>query len=118
MHLSASEILKIGLGKTGYNDVFQGRVRDEKNEERFRSIFGSSQYVVAAIWKDLQTTEIPEAKVIGNGSNLHYFFMSLHFLKCYPTENVLSGTFQVCNRIVGDMAWVFVKKFKRPRQQR
>jgi hypothetical protein len=82
------KMLKIGLRLAGYKQRWKNRVKKEANIEHFKAQYGSSPAVVAAIWEDLQLTEIPEAHVhVNKDQKIKYFFLiALHHLKRYPTE--------------------------------
>ena len=62
------------------------------NIERFLAHFGASPETHSAIFSDLQTTQI-EAAQIAKPSILH-FLMAVYWLKTYPSEPVMAGTFK------------------------
>jgi hypothetical protein len=63
---SPDGMLEMGLELAGFDANKQGRVKRETNERRFKSHYGSSPLVCAAIWEDLMTTTIPEARIVPN----------------------------------------------------
>jgi hypothetical protein len=96
--LTAEDILRKGLELGGFDRDRQKKVRRAQNLERFKSLYGSNPVVYAAIFEDLQMTQIPEARVDPKTLCVESFLMAFHFLKCYPTENQLSGLFKICER--------------------
>jgi hypothetical protein len=44
---------------------------------------------------------------------LKYFFMSIHFLSCYPTEEQAEAIFKVCDRTYRHWVWYMVEKIAR-----
>jgi hypothetical protein len=80
--------------------------------KRFKALYGSNPNIYAAIFEDLQTTEIAEARVDAKSLCVNAFLMSLHFLKCYPTENQRSGIFQICKRTARKWGWFYCRKIQ------
>ena len=52
----------------------------------------------------------PRIKRIGQDGLLRYYFMALHFLTCYPTEEQAEGIFGCCDRTWRDWVWEIVEK--------
>jgi hypothetical protein len=115
---SPDEMLTKGLRLAGYKRRRRNRVKKETNIERFKAIFGSSPAVVAAIWEDLQLTEIPEAHVHENDRNIKYFLIALHHLKRYPTEYEREAMFDVSLMWGRDWCWFFVEKIQALKTQK
>jgi hypothetical protein len=112
--VTAEEMMRIGLELGGFDVRRQNRVRSERSElnvRRFKALFGSRPIVYAQIWEDLQTTRIRKARIDGNVC-VNSFLMAIHFLKRYPTEEVLSGLFKFCERTVRKWVWYYVSKIK------
>ena len=65
--LTADQILRTGLLVVGFSDRRIQNVERAKSLERFRTAYGSKPIVYAQIWEDLQTTEIPEARIAFTG---------------------------------------------------
>jgi hypothetical protein len=110
--LTADEFLRKGLELGGFDRHRQKKVRRAQNLERFRSFCGSNPVVYAEIFEDLQTTEIDEARVDAATLCVDSFLMALHFLKCYPTENQLSGLLKICEKTARKWAWFYAKKIQ------
>jgi hypothetical protein len=113
MILAADEILRKGLTLANFSRRRQAwSLLDSKSVERFKAFFGSHPVVYAAIWEDLQTTEIAEARIDDFKTNADQFLMAIHFLKCYPTEAQLAGLFQICEETARKWVWFYVKKIQ------
>ena len=89
------EMLEMGLLQAGFDANRQGRVKMETNVRRFTSHYGSSPLVCAAIWEDLLTTTIPDAR-ISQRMDPANFFLGMYYLKEYPTEEKIAGTVFYC----------------------
>lgn len=117
--LSTQEVLFRGLFLLGFDERRQKRVRRKKNIRRFRTHYGSHPTVCGLLLEMLQTTE-SSANVNGFISKLgkekftDYFFMALHLLTCYPTEDeaeaVWAKSIGVCDRTWRTWAWSIVDK--------
>ena len=110
--LTADQILRTGLLVVGFSDRRIQNVERAKSLERFRTAYGSNPIVYAQIWEDLQTTEIPEARIDKKTMDLNYFLMWLRFLKRYPTECELAGTFKICEKTARTWAWFYAQKIQ------
>lgn len=86
------------------------RCSRDRNVQRFNTFFGASPTVYVKIWNDLQTTTIPEARVEPKDLDLTYFFMSLHFLKCYPLEDEREALFDISPKTGREKVWFWVEK--------
>ena len=77
------EMLRIGLDWAGFDASRQRTVNRDANVRRFQSCyFGSSPLVCSAIWKDLVTSDIQEARIHpGTSATLDKFLLTLYFLK-------------------------------------
>lgn len=75
------EILQKGLAFVGYKDIRLQSSSDATNFDHFQGHYGCSPYVVAAIFQDLQTTNIGTAKIDSRAISLKEFLMALHHLK-------------------------------------
>ena len=61
--LTEDEMLFKGLELVGFTLDRMENVERDTNIERFKAHYGSIPFVYAQIWEDLQTTDIPEARV-------------------------------------------------------
>lgn len=109
---TADEVLEDGLLLYGFSKARQQRVKRDTNLELFRSRFGIHPVVVAQVWEDFQTTNIPAARIDtpkGNVS-LASFLHTLCFLKTYPTENNRRGDTGLCRTTARKWGWYFVER--------
>ena len=106
------EILRFGLLLANFSICKQETVLSEHNIRRFKSHFGSSPLVCAAIWADLISTDIQEARIIPFAGALDKFFLSLFFLKTCATEEKLSAFSRSCEKVARRWVWFFVSKLQ------
>ncbi len=109
--LNDDEMLNIGLEQVGFDLYRQNSVLRATNVLRFVSHYGSTPLVYAAVWKDLTTTEIPEAKIAA-GTAPDKCFLGKYFLKVYPTEEKLAACFKVCKKAARKWALIFACKIQ------
>ena len=110
--LTPEEILEIGLIFGGYTMNRMERSNRTKNIDRFISLYGSTPTVCAAIWEDLQQTQIEEARVEVAARNINHFLMALHQLKRYPTDFEREAKFDISLMWGRDWCWFFVEKIQ------
>ena len=87
MLLSVQEIKLHGLHFLGVNEIHQGSLGIKKCSEIFKEMYGSPPVVIAAMWHDLMTTDIPNASSIPADKTIEGFkrFLMAHcFLWGYP----------------------------------
>lgn len=111
-------LMKRGLKLVGYSKKRQSNVCAATLYERFRANYGSDPEVYAKLFVDLQTTPIPEAQVSEKDLCVDDFLMSLHFLKCYPTELQQEAIFKVCNKTARKWTWFYITKMHHLKQQK
>lgn len=110
MILTPDEILEIGLELVGFDERRRRNATKLTNMNRFKTFYGSLSIVYACIWEDLQTTEIPEARIDNNKMDVTRFLMAIHFLRIYPTETERSGLFKICEKSAREWGCYFVEK--------
>ena len=108
--LTAIEFLQKGLELAGFSRRRQQRVCRATNLRRFKDHFGSLPVVYAQIWEDLQTTDIPEARIDARKDCVDSFLMAIHFLKCYPKEGERAAIFKICKKTARKWGWYFAEK--------
>jgi hypothetical protein len=111
--LTPNEVLQCGLKLVGFSDKQIQRVGEKKNLSRFRTHYGAHPIVYAALLTRLQETTNEDARVefdINPEQMLNYFFMAIHFLACYPTEEKAEAMFKVCDRTYRHWVWFLVEK--------
>jgi len=108
IHLSADEFLQFGLELM---DLPTGNpLRSKQNLERFLAIFGTTPEALTAIFDDLQTTPIADARV--DGIDFRYFMMTFNWLKSYKLLPEMVSSFHVCEDTVSRWTWFYVKKIQ------
>lgn len=108
IHLSADEFLRFGLELM---DLQVGDLlRTKQNIERFLAVFGTTPESLSAIFHDLQTTPIADARV--DDINFKYFMMTFNWLKSYKLLPEMVSTFGVCEDTVSRWTWFYVKKIQ------
>jgi hypothetical protein len=110
--ISPDEMMKTGLRLAGYKRRRMNKAKKETNIERFKAQYGSSPVVVAAIWEDLQLTDISEAFVHEQDQKIKFFLITLHHLKRYPTEYEREAKFDVSLMWGQYWCWFFVEKIQ------
>ena len=110
--LTADEMMHKGLQLLGFDLRRQQKVGPKQNRRRFKASYGSAPLVYAQIWEDLQTTEIPEARIDEKKVCVDSFLMAVHFLKCYPSEEQRSGIFKICEKTARKWGWYYAAKLQ------
>jgi len=82
---SVESLLREGLLLCGFTERRLDKVKAERNEGRFRGNFGVSSLAISKVVADLlEENTIPKF-------NLRYLFLTLFWLKAYPTYTQLEG---------------------------
>ena len=80
--------------------------------ERFSTHFAARPGTYSAIWEDLCSTDIAEAKVDPATARLEDLLMAANFLKSYPKENEAERTFKISDRTYRDRVNVYLRKLQ------
>ena len=96
--ITPDQMLQTGLMLVGFEVHAIQKVSRNTNLKRFRSHYGSNPIVCATIWDDLCHSNNPDARIDTSTVDVHQFLMSLHFVRCYPTEACLAATFGICEK--------------------
>ena len=117
--LSSTEVLFHGLKLLGFDEKRQNRVNRKKNLARFCSHYASDTLVYAVLLERLQTTTNEKANVnayidkLGTTSFQSYYFMAIHLLACYPTEEeaeaVWSKEAGPCSKSWSTWSWKIIE---------
>jgi hypothetical protein len=91
MVVNCAQILQYGLEIVGFDVARQRRTRAADNIERFRAAYGVGPGACSAVYKDLQTTLVPDARI--NRPNIFFFLVSLNWLSTYKKEAEMAGFF-------------------------
>jgi hypothetical protein len=87
------EFLEWGLAFVGLPRNKQQNMGRVALLEKFRAHYGVNPNVCGELFVDLQTTDVDDARIDPDDISVKYFLMSIHFLKCYPTESQLACMF-------------------------
>lgn len=88
---SVDDIRFAGLEFCGYTKIRQKRVKQERNEERFRALYGVSSIAITKLHRDFLQIEEEDRIIKDKYFKWNHFFMSLHWLKAYPTYFILEA---------------------------
>ena len=61
--ISPEQMLRRGLRAVGCENYKQNRRLDKTNVGSFKSVYGKHPLHLCRVWRDLQTTDIPEARM-------------------------------------------------------
>jgi hypothetical protein len=92
--ITDQQFLILGLESAGFTAGWE-RTSNATNVERFRCWYGPIPKCCEKIWFDLQNTV---ECCIGSDANPLHFLLALRFLKGYPTETELAGTFAMSEK--------------------
>jgi hypothetical protein len=81
MVVNCAQILQYGLEIVGFDVARQRRTRAADNIERFRAAYGVGPGACSAVYKDLQTTLVPDARI--SRPNIFFFLVSLNWLSSH-----------------------------------
>lgn len=109
---STSDILRRGLELIGLSDRRMQNWRIASLVDYFQLHYGSHPKVYRAIWRDLQETNVPAARVPHKFLNLDYFLLSIFFLRNYPTQKEMVVRFDLCKTTIDRWIWYYVKKIQ------
>ena len=63
-------------------------------------------------WNDFHDETNAQAYISTSTAMLKHFFMSVYFLKCYPNETQMAGTFRVCEKTARKCCWYFLSRIQ------
>jgi hypothetical protein len=104
--IAPDDLMSIGLELVEFNASRQANVKRATNLKRFKSFYGSAPVVNANIWADLLTTNIKEARLSWLEACIENYLLAIHFLKVYPTDDMLAGKLKMCVKTAQKWAWL------------
>lgn len=107
LKISPNDFLQLGLETCGCNPRRIKNTCRKTNIERFRSNFGLDPAGCCAVFRDLQTTKIPEARI--NRPNSVYFLVALNWLRSYGTEGENATQFDTDEKTLRGHIETYVK---------
>ena len=108
-------MLRRGLRLVNVADFKQNRRMTKTNVDNFISTFGKNPIHLCRVWRDLQTTTIPEAFMPEEEARAEESFMGFmmanNFMKVYSSHQVRANLFQGQDvTLTADLSWYFVHK--------
>lgn len=91
VNILPTEFVEIGLTLLGTSKQRLRNTKYSKNVERFRANFGVGPAACSAVFRDLQTTSIQDARI--DLPNRIFFLLAVHWLCAYPKEAEASVRF-------------------------
>ena len=104
------EFLLIGLGLAGHSERTINRSKYSTNLSRFEAKYYASPSTCCEIFIDLQLTDIEEAKV--TKPKPKHLLLALNYLKEYPLERNLAGTFGCTEKTASKWAHYYIGKIQ------
>lgn len=114
MLLSSREVLMHGV-QLVYSQARIYRVRGDPsasktNMQRFKDHFGANSVVVAKLWEELQTTNLPRARVMV--LKFDAFLEALNFVYRYKRESEREAQFDKSPKTVRKWSWYYLVKIQ------
>jgi hypothetical protein len=115
---TAVEILEIGLLTRGYTQERIAKNKPDRLNAWFQTSFGCSPVVVSAMWRDLQTTGIDDARIGDEADDdfipisIYDFLNALEFLKCYLPEKKREGMTNLSAKTLRERCWYYIGKLQ------
>lgn len=110
IRLSEAQIERTGLEWAGWHPVEQKRVSSRTRLERFTCHYGVDARTARAIFIDLQTTNIAEAKI--DTIDPLKLFMTFYWMQTASRERNTSGKFKVDESTARGYVWEYASKIR------
>jgi hypothetical protein len=123
MLLSPSRVQTLGLALHRILDNGNKPMKEKRKEELFRKEYGSGSLDLAEMWFDLQSTDVPDAKLREQDKSEKGFKMFLaahHFLWTYPKNaQVFANNFGICEKYArGEKLWGWIQRIAGLKQKK
>jgi len=112
IHIPPDRFAFLALTLMGFRLENEAAARTKNNVDRFLSCFGTTPEAASAIFDDLQTTTIQQARIESKDIKFKYFVMTFNWLKSYKTEHENAGSFKCHEDTVRDWTWFYVKRIQ------
>ena len=101
--------MRLGLEIAGFKkwETYE----EHTNEARFRGWYGPSAKLCAKIWLGLQSSTLDECRIANNENPVH-LLLALRFLRAYPSEKELAGTFGMSEKSVRKWSAAYTRKLQ------
>jgi hypothetical protein len=112
MEINEHQMLEIGLRQLGRSE-YQIRLDSEKaKHDRFKTAYGASSKVCCLIYQDIKSIKTLTLTLTGDAKKelkpkAYLFLMTLHWLKRYPVEAMMSTTFSMNEDTVRKWVWLY-----------
>ena len=108
-------MLRRGLRLVNIDYVKQNRRLAKTNIRDFKSLFGKHPSHLCRVWRDLQTTNVPESFMSEDEARLDTSFMGFlmahNMMKVYTGHAVRATLFQGADRtLTAELSWYFIHK--------
>jgi hypothetical protein len=103
--LTADEINFKGLNLLGWDTSRVEKWKSETALEQYCGMYGVNPVVMAQLCKDLQRTEVGDARIEPGKTDITKLHWTLHFLYCYPSELECTNVWNKCTNTVCDSCW-------------
>jgi hypothetical protein len=110
IQLSEAQIERTGLEWAGWHPVEQKRVCDSTREARFTGHYGIDARTARAIFMDLQTTDIVEAKI--HRMDPLKLFITLYWMQTSSRERATSAKFKVDESTARGYVWDYAGRIQ------
>ena len=105
---SAADMQCAGLETLGFDAAWRKRNFEESKENRLRNAFGCTSAVLALLWEEIQT--VIKNPINPKKETLHQFFVAMHFLKHYDTEEDQYDKWKIASNTFRDQNWNMIQK--------
>jgi len=112
IHLTALQVLRVGLRSVGQDEHVQARRSESTREDDSHSFYGTGPDVASIVFSGLQTTAVAAARVAPDELDLHSHMMALHSLETCPTDNCKSTTFEGSPETCREWCWWHCQKIR------
>lgn len=109
---SAADFFTLGFEARGF--VRYQNLNQRTQDEKFRSLFGTSPAVIAAIWSDLRTATDPTISIDKHCRPI-YILLMFRWLKSYESEHELHTDFNISVNTINKWCEVLTDKVARLR---
>ena len=107
--ITEEKFMALGLDIAGFKNW--EICKEKTNMERFQGWYEAKTKTCAAIWADLQMTTDEVGRIESDANPVH-LLLALRFLRAYPSELELSGSFQMSEKTVRKWSDLFVRKIQ------
>ena len=104
---TAADFLSLGFESRGFKGY--KKLKESSQKQKFRSLFGTSPDVIAAVWEDLRSSNEDDTK-IGKGCKPIHLLLMYRWLKSYESEDALHTDFNICVNTISKWCKILTEK--------